>query len=351
MCVILDKKLGSEIPLDVLTNAAKRNSDGYGVVIADRGQLAVFQAVADKYDTAADEVNRILGEAKDLPTMVHFRFATAGKRSLVNTHPFPLLTKEKHGVDVQLMHNGTMSHFNITGSDSSDTARMVDEVAAPLFERAWKYHDGNEEALMTDESLMATLRALVGYGVITFMSQSGWISKVNMFNGQDYDWGWASNKSTLETPSKDSWYRRGKDSEKDSSSKTFLPSPNASAWSPPDDWKQGSGANPEDKELQRALDAVTQGDGVKDLIRLSPHAHSPLPKPSTRINTKDFLRPYELSDLVYLDIEDIRDLIFECPEAAAVIFMDLLHELYVKNRIITVGSVPATQVSTGVETH
>lgn len=325
MCVIIEKKVGKDIPFASLQLAAERNRDGYGVVVADRGELVTFTGLSEKSTQHAESVAKILEEAKDLPCMVHFRYATAGARSVSNNHPFPLLTKKEDGIDVALMHNGTMQYFKIEGDDLSDTARFVKEIAKPLFQRAWKYADMCEEEMMTDECLANTLKALVGYGVITFMSSSGWTTKVNSFHGLEYDWGWGSNKNNLEPATKD-WWKKEEDKDR------FLPA--VSAWSPPEAWKNRTAEQKvaEDKHLKQLLTTVEEGETVKDLVRLSPHTSSQLPKPSTRLTHTDFIKPYELEDLIYLDLEDIRDMVFKCPEATAIILMDLLHKLYLEGK-------------------
>jgi hypothetical protein len=312
MCVILEKKIGSEIPFEALLRGSTRNPDGYGVSVIDRGEMTVFTGLAEKSEVHAEEVQKILEQAKDLPTMVHFRYATAGKRTVANTHPFSLLTKKEHGVDVSLMHNGTMPFFKIEGSDESDTARFVFEVAKPLFIRAWKYHEGDEEQLMDDHALQQALKAMVGHGVLTLQSSNGSLVKVNGFFGQDYDWGWASNKNPLIVPQKEEkkvypagattpWYGRE----------------NASTWKA--------------KADERDSNALEQGEAIKDMVRLSPFTTFQLPEPRHRLDSKDFLKPFELSDLVWLDLEDIRDMVYNCPEATATVLMDLLFELYQKN--------------------
>lgn len=339
MCVIIEKKIGKEVPFDCLLAGATRNPDGYGVVVADRGQLAVFQGLADKSTTHAEEVAKVLEQAKDLPTMVHFRYATAGARSAGNTHPFPLLTKDDHGLDVQLMHNGTMSYFKEQGSALSDTARFVNEIARPLFIRTWEYVDEDEQELMTDNVLQATIKALIGPGVVTFMSGTGWTTKINDLYGMDYDWGWGSNKNNLEG------FRQKK---KEKEERSFLPSV---GWTPPEVWKN-SAANTNssrlasDVELKRALDVMSDGEEVANMCRLSPHTSPALPKPSTRLTSEDFLKPYALEDLAYFDLEDIRRMVFDCPEAAAVCIMDLVYKLFIEKRQAAIVT-----AAVGVETH
>lgn len=341
MCVIIEKKIGKDIPFDCLLSGATRNPDGYGIVVADRGQLVVFQGLADKSSAHAEEVAKILEQSRDLPTMIHFRYATVGARDASNTHPFPLLTKKDHGLDVQLMHNGTMQYFKKEKATLSDTQVFVNEVARPLFIRSWEYLDEDEEELMSDNVLSATIRALVGSGVITFMSGSGWTTKINSDYGMNYDWGWGSNKNDLEF------------SMKHKGERSFLPSSSSKEWQPPEAWKQGTASTrsterqvQKDKDLKQALDVISQGDDVSKLCRLSPNTSSVLPKPSTRLTSDDFLKPYSLEDLIYLDLEDIREMVFNCPEATAVVLMDLLHKLYLERKLQA-----AATAATSVETH
>jgi len=321
MCVIIDKKIGQEIPFESLLLAAGRNPDGYGVVIADRGENVVLQGLAEKSATAAENVARFLEQAKDLPCMVHFRFATAGARTVGNAHPFQILSKDKDGVDMHMMHNGTIHHFKIEGSQDSDTARFVNIVARPLLKRLWKSHGEDEVAFLGDPVLTETLKAMVGWGVLTFQTSNGGTLRINEVNGKDYDFGWASNKNPLDT------YKVQK--KKDDEPK-FLPSV---PWTPPSFMQSKEQKVMEDALLKRSLDVMTQGEDISKMIKASSATTSALPRPSTRLTATDFIKPYDLEDLIYLDMDDIRDMVHDCPEAAAVILMDLLHKFYVEKTI------------------
>jgi len=290
-------------------------------MVADRGELVTIRGVCEKAEKGAEEVAKALEELKDIPTLIHFRYATAGSKSLGNTHPFELLKLDTDGLDLQLMHNGTMSHFKDSNSEESDTSLFCSKVATPLLQKWWLAAE-TEEELITDPALQATLSALVGTGVITLMTGSGKVMRVNGEYGKEYPWGWASNQTPLV-----------EDKSKGKSTKSFVPlgSSNydnvASAWSPPEHWKPG---NLNRTALAERLD--DQKTALQDMIRLSPNSKVALPVPRTRLDAKDFLGTFELEDLVWLDLDDIRDLVKKCPEATAIILIDLLYHLYLDEK-------------------
>jgi hypothetical protein len=319
MCVILQKTIGQDIPFEALQRAALRNPHGFGVMVADRGELVATRGVCEKAEKGAEEVAKALEELKDMPTLIHFRYATAGSKTLGNTHPFELLKLDADGIDLQLMHNGTMSYFKDPSRQESDTALFCESVASPLLQRWWAYVE-NEDELINDPALKKTLEAIVGAGVLTLMTGSGKVMKINEDYGEVYPWGWASNKNPLvedKTKRKDTKSHYGP-STLETAATSYN---NASAWSPPEHWKPAN-----QNKSTRSLD--DQGAALRDMIRLSPNSKVTLPVPRTRLDAKDFLGTFELEDLVWLDLDDVRDLIKKCPEATAIILMDLLFKLY-----------------------
>lgn len=341
MCVIIEKKVGVEIPVEALVRGATRNPHGYGVMVADRGKIVTFKglpgdpndSVIKRGQLAAEEVAKILEECKDLPTQVHFRWATAGKKTLDNAHPFQILNEKDHGLELAMMHNGTFHDFKIEGADESDTAKFVKEVAIPLFVRYADYA-ANEDELMADKSLRRILATLTGQaGVLTFLTGTGKSMTINRINGKEWPFGWASNHTALieeagansRVFSSDDWQNEypSRSSSFGGSSRTTvgassnLPAP----WMPPETWKK--------QQDQADSKVKTQGDSIKEMIRLSPHSSKTgLPEPRVRLDSKDFMGTYELEDLVWLDVDDIRDMIFHCPEATAVILMDLIYKMF-----------------------
>jgi hypothetical protein len=336
MCVILQKTVNKEIPFEVLMRATERNKDGYGVIVADRGHLVTFRGMDLSEPTKsagkhAEAVAKALEQAKDLPTMVHFRFATAGLKSLENCHPFELLKMDDVGIDLSFMHNGTLQKWKGFQQDESDTLRFVNEIGRPLLKRFWAYaqtQEGDaEDNLVEDKTLAAVLGEYASSSVFTLMTGTGRSLIINRGNGKEYDWGWASNTYTqLDEPPKRTadvtLYKPGHSFRPESSANTNTAS---SAWTPPEDWKVAPGLDAKRKSLSE------QAEALKDMIRSSAHTSSILPNLGPRLNAKDFLGPvFELEDLAYLELADIRDIIFDAPELAAACFMDLIEMCFVE---------------------
>lgn len=122
MCVAIYKPAGKAIPADVIRLVAKRNSHGTGLAVLRRGTFDIWRTLTD-----TDEAIRRAADATDAPAVMHFRFATHGKRDLSNVHPFFLDADES----TVYAHNGVISEAP-TEAERSDTRVFGDHLLAKL---------------------------------------------------------------------------------------------------------------------------------------------------------------------------------------------------------------------------
>ena len=109
MCVICIKTAGHSLPTKSELKAMyKRNHDGCG-----------FVSESDHYKSLdfEDFYQRLKKVKKDENCIIHFRWATHGKVSLDNCHPF---YDEKSGT--WFMHNGILAVTPFKGKTDSETA-------------------------------------------------------------------------------------------------------------------------------------------------------------------------------------------------------------------------------------
>lgn len=124
MCLAIYKPAGKSIPEDHLRNGFDSNPHGAGFAFAKDGVVSIrkgyftFKAFLAAYNECITE---------DLPALVHFRYATHGKRNEFNCHPWPVC-----GGEYACIHNGII---NIQSSKKkSDTGHFVDLVLSPMLE-------------------------------------------------------------------------------------------------------------------------------------------------------------------------------------------------------------------------
>jgi hypothetical protein len=158
MCLILIRDPGVEVNFDDIKNTCENNPHGWGYVIPDRGKLEI-RRYFNPNGNDPDEAYRVLDEARDQQVFMHFRFCTHGDRNKANVHPFPALQKRKDGMQVWVMHNGTVQGFKEKGN-MSDTYHFTDKLIAPLLRRFMKYT--GKQRLLNDPMLPPIIEKFAG---------------------------------------------------------------------------------------------------------------------------------------------------------------------------------------------
>jgi hypothetical protein len=181
MCLIINKPAGAALNFKEFEIAVKNNPDGYGLSFSDNnGSLTTIR----NPNTPDPEVlfRTIQEDLDQVPTMIHLRYTTVGETNMRNAHPFPVLEKKKHGVDLRMCHNGTIPHYKgIAKKGESDSRCFVRTLVRPLFERLIKGHDIEE--ILDDKWVYNFLDSeLPTHSVITFLSGNGDFLEVNPLN-------------------------------------------------------------------------------------------------------------------------------------------------------------------------
>ena len=120
MCQIIIKPKGKLTNLENLDNAQERNHDGYGVMYysSELRQLVVYKTLDYK------EFRKYIEDiVKDDQAVIHLRFASRGKVSIDNVHPFET-SKGSY-----LCHNGTLTSWgNTEVSDTQEFASTMKDL-------------------------------------------------------------------------------------------------------------------------------------------------------------------------------------------------------------------------------
>lgn len=334
MCVIINRKPGIEIPYEKIASACTVNPDGYGLIFLDRGKMEIKRGYDDK-GTDPDQIMKLLEDAKDINVVMHLRYTTVGKKNLSNTHPYTVLNNKEHGMDLQFMHNGTVSgaDFRDPKGEFSDSHHFNKKVLTPLFERSLCLMD--QDQLFNDPLIDIVMKQYAGTtSVFTLVDNNGNVKIVNKDRGKDYDGWWASNEYSFRSNYRSSsgtgsgYYYQG------GSSVTPL-----SEWKGKQDNKAptttpaGSALLPATKEDQKLL---AQSNSLTEAMASIANAEAVSPAsvvaPEYRKTFCDITGLQSLEQTMCFEQDDVWELVSVYPEAATLLVMDLIYEMYIRQQ-------------------
>jgi hypothetical protein len=318
MCVIIYRKPNATIDFNKIESACKVNSDGMGLIAIDRGKLELRKFFTGKGNDP-ETVAKFLEESKDLHVYAHLRYRTKGATDKENVHPFGVLKKARHGIDVQFMHNGTLQDF---GTDKwCDSKHFVKSLLTPLSEKLLKSMEPTE--LLHDDTYCTILEKYAGRGSVFLLADNeGGHRIINYDNGKEFDGWWASNEYSF-----NAYHRTPKKEEK-----TY------GYWTGKNNWERDWVQTDTKKDVTLAAVPVPAAAPVKsgevpfDTAKAEAKAiEVKLPPNPTVVKRERFVELAgitSLSDVVGLSNMEISDLVDEYPEHAVVLILDLLKELY-----------------------
>lgn len=350
MCVIIYRKPGVTIPQQKLESACLVNPDGMGLIAIDRGKL-VLRKYFDKKGNNPEHLAKFFEDTKDLTVYAHLRFRTRGATDIENVHPFSVLSKKKHGVDVQFMHNGTISGFG--NEKSCDSKVFAKEILTPLLERT--FYDVGDQKLLHDPLVRTILEKYAMKNSVFLLADNfGNHRIINYEEGKDFGGWWASNEYSFNrfhrSPNYSSSYHNAstykadewkkdeywkKDSLQDDKKAVTVPFVPIGSTSPvggpntkviyDSEGKIVGGVvgRPFDDEVPFNTEA--QNDSKPKEVATKPNTTPTLPKRERFI---DVAQLSNLAEVVNLSSDDIKDLIDDYPEEAYMLIRDLIKELY-----------------------
>lgn len=124
MCQIIIKPQGKLTNIENLKRAAERNKDGFGVMYYNdtTRQMHVFKSL-----NFENFLKYVENNVKEYSAVIHLRFASKGKVSLDNIHPFPTASNG------WLCHNGTVTGWGCDDvSDTKDIATILKDIKLDL---------------------------------------------------------------------------------------------------------------------------------------------------------------------------------------------------------------------------
>lgn len=130
MCLLVTQNSTSPVlSNDWLIDFHSSNSDGVGVMFANEGEL-VIQKILPK--SPQDFIEFYHSNIKGKNCAFHLRMKTHGDIDLENCHPYEVLNRADHGMDLWLMHNGILSTGNKADITKSDTWHYIRDFLRPM---------------------------------------------------------------------------------------------------------------------------------------------------------------------------------------------------------------------------
>lgn len=333
MCVIIHRKPNVDIPFEKLQSACTVNADGFGLVIPDRGKLEVIKQF-DSKGNDPEKLAKLLEKAKDKDVFVHLRFKTKGATDLKNVHPFIVSTRKSAGIDVQFMHNGTLSDFG--NQADCDSKVFAAEIIAPLY-RSMINTYAPEKALNAPV-FTKILKKFAGNGsVFTLVDGLGNYVIINRDNGKEFEGWWASNEYSFNRTHREP----------------------ASAYNSRTGYYGNAGykykgGSLQKEEIKSSSSSMVEKGGRDSVVDSTPFTTTPktggavpripditgttnhksivprgdMPKPPQRKSFCEEVGIDDLEEITLLSPDNIKDLVAEYPEHASLLIMDLITELY-----------------------
>jgi len=325
MCVIIHRQPNVEIPFDKLKSACIVNGDGWGIAIPDRGKLELRRVYEPKGNDP-EKVARILEDAKGQDVFLHLRFKTRGATDLKNVHPFTVSTDKHDGIAVQFMHNGTLSDFgNQADCDSKVFAR---EIVRPLY---LALRDSFGDQALTNPLFSKIMHKYAGTSsLFALVDSKGNHLIVNKDRGVQHDGWWSSNQYSFDRTHREptysssyyqsKWVGTGRSLQKEA--ETTAGTAVGPVGRPDTVVKEATSPTP----FGPAKGSIPEVTGNTATKRIIPRGS--LPKPTARQTFCEVADIVTLEECSLMTTENIKELISEYPDHAALLIMDLLVELY-----------------------
>lgn len=328
MCVIMVKKAGVEIPYNLLESACIVNPHGFGVAIADRGQLYIEKMYREE-GNSPEPIAKALEELKEHQIYLHLRYKTSGNLGEANCHPFEVLNMKEDGMQMILFHNGTLFEYKDDNDKTkSDTHCFVEQFVTPLYRRI--FQTCNEEEMLNDPLAAVIMEKFVGLSSkVLLVDNYGNDLIINKTKGKEFDWGWASNdysfnRTHREPTTSSFWNARSQ-----YNNTTYYKDGTRTYW----DAKKN-------KYITEVIDTPPKKEYTKPVITPdTPPTFPPVkeenkqwyPAPKARATLEEMEYIDKIEEVCYLSEDDFSFLIKHYPEMATALFLDMqyyIHEVW-----------------------
>ena len=130
MCLLITQsKISPKLTYEWLKDFYSYNADGIGVMRSNNGNLIIEKILPKDAD---DFINFYEKHIFGYECAFHLRMKTHGNIDLANCHPYEILNKSDHGIDLWLMHNGILHTDNKDDLTKSDTYHYIKNYLVPM---------------------------------------------------------------------------------------------------------------------------------------------------------------------------------------------------------------------------
>ena len=191
MCLLINQPTTAPaLPTHWLDDFFSYNSDGVGVMYSENDCL-VIEKILPK--TSADFVAFYNTHIAGKNCAFHLRMRTHGDTDLTNCHPYEVLNRADHGIDLALMHNGILSTGNKADTSKSDTWHYIRDYLRPML-------SGNPEFFM-HPAFSKIVGDHIGSGnKFVLMDNAGRVATINQSAGVFWGGLWLSNTYAWTAP-------------------------------------------------------------------------------------------------------------------------------------------------------
>jgi hypothetical protein len=200
MCLLITQHNNSARLSDVwLEDFYDYNSDGVGVMYAHNDQLVIEKVLPkNAHQFVAFYREHIEGK----PCAFHLRMRTHGAIDLDNCHPYEVLNRAEHGLDLWLMHNGVLSTGNARDLTKSDTWHYIRDFLRPMLANNPDYAFSDSFAQIVGTHIGASNKFVLmdNQGRMTTINRDSGVFWAGLWLSNTY--AWSASKNTSKKPVK-----------------------------------------------------------------------------------------------------------------------------------------------------
>ena len=200
MCLLVTQSTISPVlSNDWLIDFHSSNSDGVGVMYADDGDL-IIQKILPK--SSQDFIEFYHANIKGKNCAFHLRMKTHGDIDLENCHPYEVLNRADHGMDLWLMHNGILSTGNKADTTKSDTWHYIRDFLRPMLidNPEFAFHPSFADIVGKHIGSSNKFVLMDNQGRIATINQSAGVYWAGLWLSNTY--AWSASSSASDTPNK-----------------------------------------------------------------------------------------------------------------------------------------------------
>lgn len=179
MCIAIVLPPGKRLERTTLEICREAHQHGMGFAYVDSSGNLKVNKYLDDFNGFASHLNKAFARNETSHFLVHFRTASAGKKTKENCHPH--LNK---GKTLALVHNGTFSKFSFKDCSESDTVNLMELVVNDL-----------GTLIYENQSVRYLFEEFIGWQKVAILTKNNEIIVFNKKSWEQQDDIWFSNDS------------------------------------------------------------------------------------------------------------------------------------------------------------